>query len=260
MKESIYIIKDAGNKIFFHWFIFIIGALEHISHLPKPIKFNTNVTEEFQKESIKLLAPNYIYVEDYSTYNQIIISPVKLIVENLVADKYYTFIRNVILLNNPKLINNNIPTRLVYISRNKSHTLECNSGYSRRQIRNEDILKQSLESIGVECIYLEDYTLLEKIEIYQTSKIIITPNGGANTMALFANKSTKIIEIHDQRSIDENQYYLIGEKLGNPFIRYNNVTTVDYNGKLSLPGLNKNVNYIINDCTDLLNFITNLKT
>jgi capsular polysaccharide biosynthesis protein len=260
MKEYIYIIKDRGNKILFHWFIFVIGALEHISHIPKPLKFHTNITEEFQKETIKLLEPNYIYIEDYSNYNQIIVPHVELIVENLVADKYYTFIRNTILLNNPILINNNTPSRLVYISRNKSHTLECNSGLARRQIINDTEVKECLNTIGFECIYLEDYTLLEKIEIYQTSKIIVTPNGGANTIALFANKNTKIIELHDQRSNNENQYYLIGEKLGNPFIRYTNVTTVDYNGIPAMPGLNNNVNYVVNDCKDLLNFIINMNT
>ena len=243
MAEAVHIIPDSGQYILMHWFLFTMASLEHIEHVEKPIKFHTNISEEFHKQTLELLKPDYEYVEDCSGYTKVDNPYVILLNDDKVDEKYYHFVRNLILSRNPTLVSTDEPTRVVYISRNRSHLLACNNGNTnRRQCVNEDKLKEQLIDMGIEFIFLEDYSLVEKIKLYQTSKVIIA-TGGANTMAFFANPKTKIIEIHAGWP-GMNQYSHIGNILGNPFIRY---TDVSQNGDRG--------DYRINDINHFIDFI-----
>jgi capsular polysaccharide biosynthesis protein len=243
MSETVYILANAGNWIFMHWFLFTMASLEHIEHVEKPIKFHTNISEGFHKETIELLKPDYKYIEDCSEYTKVEVPYVCLLDDDRIEDKYYHFVRELILSRNPALVNTDEPTRIVYVSRNRSHLLACNNGSSnRRQCVNEDTFKDHLIDMGIEFIFLEDYSLVEKIKLYQTAKVIIA-TGGANTMAFFANPKTKIIEIHAGWP-GMNQYSHIGTVLGNPFIRY---TDVSQNGDCG--------DYLITDINHFIEFI-----
>jgi capsular polysaccharide biosynthesis protein len=113
---------------------------------------------------------------------------------------------------------------------------------NRRQCVNEDNLKEQLKSIGCEFIFLEDYSLVEKIKLYQTTKVIIA-TGGANTMAFFANPKTKIIEVHAGWP-GMNQYSHIGTVLGNPFIRYTDVSKKGDCGDYRINDINHFIEFI----------------
>jgi len=243
MSETVYILANSGNYILMHWFLFTMASLKDIDHVEKPIKFHTYVSEDFQKETFELLKPDYQYIEDCSEYTKVEVPDVKISGPNLIDKKYYPFVRNLILSRNPTLVNTDELTRIVYISRNRSHLLACNkTNLNRRHCVNEGIFKDHLIDMGIEFIFLEDYSLVEKIKLYQTSKVIIA-TGGANTMAFFANPKTKIIEVHAGWS-DMDQYYHIGTILENPFIRYTNASQ---NGDCG--------DYYINDINHFIEFI-----
>lgn len=258
--RTIYQIENRGDFIFFHWFMLIIPALKEVEHLQKPIYFNIQNSRknenkyEYINATLDLLKPEYQYVDDITDNDKIIvIKEPYLLHPNYVQDKYYHFVRNNILLKN-NLETKITPNRLIYISR-------CNEKFPdfstpRRQIINEDDFKQPLINLGFEFIYLENYDLLDKIKIFQESKIIVTPNGGALTMGLFANKNIKVIEIHDDKSPNENQYYHIFKTLNIPIVRYTDVTSIDENKNIVLnPCLNYNYNLIVNDLSRLISFI-----
>ena len=258
MKKNVYVFKDTGNSIITHWFLFTLSAFKHIPESSaRPIYIHTRVTEQFQRETLELLKPDYEFVEDITNCNCITVEPVTLLQLVRIEDHYYPFVRNLILSRNPYLIEKNDPSRLIYISRNKSHELNCNRGAKRRQLSNDIEVQSAMKEIGFECIYLEDYTIPEKIKLYQQAKCIVTPSGGANTMALFAHPKTKIIEIIDPRS-DEDQYLYIGKNLGNPFIRYTNVDSYDHFNRLTTPGLCKEYYMRVKDPNDLKLFISGL--
>jgi capsular polysaccharide biosynthesis protein len=255
MSETVYCLSDCGNSIITHWFLFVMSALKHISvDSQEPIKIHTNVTEQFQREALELLKPRYEFVECLQGLKQVTVPPVNLINPIAIEPHYYPFVRNLFLEKHPELVNSNPPTRYIYISRNKSHLLNCNSGVARRQLLNDAEVQSALSTIGFECVFLEDFSLVEKIKLYQEAKVIVTPSGGANTMAFFANPKTKIIEIIDSRS-DENQYWMIGQNLGNHFIRYTNIQSVDGNKNPTSPALCKPYNMILPDCNHLITFL-----
>jgi capsular polysaccharide biosynthesis protein len=259
-KENVYIIQDCQNKFIFHWFLMMISALKIFDNEKKPVKFNTNICQDFHNETIELLKPDFEFITDIQNYNPVPINGSCCVPSDpydLWEKDCYLFLRKTLLKS--ELINLNSPKRLLYISRNKSHQLECNHGDRKRQILNEDEVYTILEKKGFEYIHLEDYNLFEKIKLFQDAKIIVTPNGGALTMCLFAHKDTKVIEIHHKNTIGENQYYNICKNVDIFIERYSNVNAIDYNNNQLFYTLyvTHPYNIFIPDLNDFNNFIEN---
>ena len=236
--------------------IFMIGGLQHFEHLPKPVYFHAPVEYQFQREILELLEPDFQYVADLSGY---VVQPfhgAPLLTLDSVEKKYYQFLRNQILVRNNLSIQT-LPTRRIYISRGISHTLSSNNGAARRQIVNEKEMFAQLEPLGFELIHLEPYSIKDKIKLFQEASIIVTPNGGALTMALFAHPHTKVIEIHDSMTSNEDQHYNICKGVDISCIRYTNVRSVDRNGNPMMPYLTGQYNLVMNDVNDFYKFVEN---
>ena len=255
VKEKVYILEDRAHKFIFHWFLFMISGLKDIND-EKPIKFHTFNSEQIQKETIELLKPDFEFIEDIQNYEQIKVYGSKCVPSDpcdLLENECYRFLRDIIL--KPELQNTNKPTRLLYISRSKSHTLSCNSGLKKRQVLNEIAFYEILKCKGFEFVNLEDYSLVDKIKLFQDAKIIISPNSGALTMCLFAHKDTKVIELHDISSYGENQYYNICKNLDIYIERYTNVKSINMNGAEIKPRVGDVYNFYIPDLNDFNNFM-----
>lgn len=254
--DTVYVLEDRGHSILYHWIIFMISGLQHFEHLPKPVRFHAPISQPFQNEIIELLKPDYEFVSDISGCKTVSVFGTPLLTLDSVERKYYQFLRNQILIRN-SLQHSEEPKRLIYISRNNSHLLTSNNGLARRQIVNEDIVYTALQSLGFEYIHLEPYSILEKIKIFQEARVIVTPNGGALTMALFAHPHTKIIEIHDMATSNEDQHYNICKGVDIDIVRYTNVCSVDKNGYPMMPYLTGQYNLIIKDIHDFYLFVAN---
>ena len=111
-----------------------------------------------------------------------------------------------------------------YISRNKSHTLEGNADENfikRRQIINENELSKALEKAEIVTIYLEDYSLKEKIKLFKEASLIISPNSGGLEFTLFSSPATKIIELNTKKPHQTyTQYEAQCKVLKVPYSRY----------------------------------------
>lgn len=205
-----------------------------------------------------MLAPDFEFVEDLEHCKTINLPGSKFLHENqgdLLEKDCYTFLRNTILKDSLK--NNNNPKKYLYISRNYSHNCLCNlnrGGVRMRQLINENVIFPILKNFGFEYIILEKFSLKEKIKLFQEAKYIITPNGGALTMCLFAHEKTKIIEIHDDLSKNENQYYNICKNLDIEIERYTNVSSFNLNNKVN-PGSAVAYNLNINNEAHFKNYI-----
>jgi capsular polysaccharide biosynthesis protein len=252
MSESptVYVIAERGNDIIMHWFLFIVSGLHDLSHLPKPIRFHTRISEEFQRETLELLKPDYEYVENTTGYNIVHHEGAPIINKCHVLDHYYHFVRDLILVKN-NLAVSAPPTRRVYISRSKSHLLVSNNGRKKRQIIDEHILMDKLKAQGFECLYLEDYTLREKIQLFQESKLIVSPNGGALTMCYFAHPQTTIFILRNKNTL-ETQYSHICDVLSIPVMYYENVRCLDSNNNITSGEFNEVFSIQIPDHDDLL--------
>ena len=112
----------------------------------------------------------------------------------------------------------------IYICRNRSHLHESNindNNAKRRQVLNEGDVVKSLEDIGIRCIFFEDYTVEQKIQIVRNASQIISPQGGGLIFTIWANKNADIVEIYPpnpHQYID--QYLHICRILDIPFRRF----------------------------------------
>jgi hypothetical protein len=208
---------------------------------------------DFQKQTLDLIKDEFNLVMESD------IKPDDIVVfnygEKILDDPYhisldgYKFIKN-LFLSKINLENSKHKNKKYYLSRSKSHLLDANrndSNARRRQISNEVELSQKLKELGIETIFLEDYEIKEKIDIFNNSDLIISPNSGGLTFTIFSTENTKIIEInvHNPNQIS-HQYRDQCNALNVPYYKY---TTQKLDG-------DDNMNI---DAKDFCNFINNIK-
>ena len=262
--ETIYNLEWRGDKYITHWFVFMIAGLMDIFdgnpteylddkkyglNCPNVINWNVtnknikpkfpikihftkgsnsqhNFVNDFQKQTFKILENEIIYIEDITSYKnentQIINNYGAYLKDGLVDSKYIVFLRKLFL----SKYNFEFKNRLVYISRKKAYGLigSASEDIIRRHIINETELFDKLQDLGFEKCYLEDYEVENKIEIFNTARMIVAPHGGALVFSLFANESTKIVEIVPCNPTQFcDQYLRITKALDIEFHRFTNV-------------------------------------
>ncbi len=124
-----------------------------------------------------------------------------------------------------------------FLSRSKSHLLDGNSSagqIKRRQIINEVEFQNQLKEYDIDFIFLEDYTVEEKIKIFKLSDLIISPNSGGLLFALYSSESTNIIELNVETPHQiSKQYYDICSSFNVPYIKFI-CDKVDQNDNMSV--------------------------
>ncbi len=131
------------------------------------------------------------------------------------------------------------------LSRNKSPYLRCNGGAKNRLIVNESEIESKLRDHNFEIINLEDFTVSQKIKIFQESQIIVSPNSGGLVFSLFSSQDTNIIELNVQNPTQiwhTNHYSNMCNDLDLKYFKYT-TKKVDCNDNM----------YV--DCDDLIDFI-----
>jgi capsular polysaccharide biosynthesis protein len=78
----------------------------------------------------------------------------------------------------------------------------------RRKIVNEDQFAQRLLKKEVYTIVISDYTFLECIYLFKNANCIISPHSAALTNILFAQNTTKVIEIFEENAVLPYYYEL----------------------------------------------------
>lgn len=177
-------------------------------------------------EPEKLKKPFYICFKDVKTFSDyqsqtldllkdefIVINESEILEEDIVVFNYgekilnnphhisfdgYFYLKNLFLskIENDK---SNHKNKKYYLSRSKSHLLDGNKNDSyakRRQVVNEVELSFRLKDINIETIFLEDFNLKEKIDIFSNADLIISPNSGGLVFTLFSTQKTNIVEIN----------------------------------------------------------------
>jgi len=234
-----YKIEHAGGDFIFHWFVLMLGALKQID-LSSKVDVCTDYDGKYtvyQKETFQILDDIINLVPDNGD-SQFLPSIKCLGAKNdsgihTVDPTVYTFLRDLFLsrLHRMKKFDT-FEYEKIYIRRNKSHLCEGNkqdNSAKRRQIINEDELVKGLQELGIKCINFEDYSVSEKIQIFQDSKWIIAPQSGGLVFSLFSGPSTSIIEIYPPDPHQYCDHYIdICNVLNVPFYRYKNVQKVDY--------------------------------
>lgn len=98
----------------------------------------------------------------------------------------------------------------IYISRAKSA-----QGLKKRHILNEDELFNILQRFGFERYQLEDFSLLEKIELFYDAETVIGAYGGGLTHILFSEQ-VNVLELQIMAKT-QTYYYYLAKALGHRY-------------------------------------------
>ncbi len=225
--KVIFHIDHRGHQFIFHWFIYMVSGFRHIGtnnsrwgqdnykifeqnvnkfncmpekpyllyipSLPDQLLSYEKETFDILKDEFKLITKEEINPEDIviNNYGEHILNT-----DYHISPEGYLYLRNLFLPNIN--LTGEFKGKKIYLSRSRSHLLEGNAvdGSRRRQILNEQDLSKELLKEGIETIFLEDYPLYKKIQIFNEADTIISPNSGGLTFTLFSNPNTSIIEIN----------------------------------------------------------------
>jgi len=259
MDTIVYRLEDRGNQWMFHWIMFVMSGLKNLEDKPKPIYFTTNVKYDFQRETLKFFEPEYIFVEKVPEGAKDIYchgTPMSIIHDKS-TPIYHKWIRDWVLDKNG-LRNHKKQKRRIYMSRNISMLLPWNVGNPRRILVNENEIYEPLKKLGFEIINLEDYSMIDKIKLFQEAEIVISPNSGGLTFSIFAHPETKIIEINTHLIDIDNQYENSCYYLNIFYNRYNNITPIDVNGNIIYPNPNIGYNMKLNDPEHFMKYIESI--
>ena len=228
--KVIFHIEHRGHQFIFHWFIYMLSGLRYLGTNNSRWGQDSNPKDRFEQNIHSIIdipkKPYLLYIsvlpdplisyqketfeilkDEFTLIRKEDISPEDIVINNYgehilntdyhISPEGYTYLRNLFLskLNST----GEFKGKKFYLSRIRSHLLEGNAqdgNIKRRQILNEQELSKELSKEGIETIFLEDYPLDKKIQIFNEADIIISPNSGGLTFTLFSNPNTSIIEIN----------------------------------------------------------------
>ena len=99
------------------------------------------------------------------------------------------------------------PFRKVYASRAKS---------TKRRILNEQVIFPILEQYGFECVFFEDLTFLQQVNLMWQTSVLIGVHGANLTNILFMQKGATVIELMNHEYLNL-VYYRMASALGLPY-------------------------------------------
>lgn len=148
-----------------------------------------------------------------------------------------------------------IKGKYIYITRRNSDQITGNFGIKKRQVLNESELITMLDCYNFQYVNLEEYSLLEKLDLFQTSELILSPNSAALTFCFMTSPTTTIIELipifqpgQYKQEWKQEQYKEMCEAVGVPYIRFQQMTYVEdeLNMRVNVSELEKIIQSVIN--------------
>ena len=234
---KVYKLEECGRSYIGHWFTMMLASLKDVDLSEKiQLCFDLDYTNEsYQKESLDILSD---VIEVVPKTSDAIFIPGNTI-QTGSQEEYqsYIFLRELFL----SRIQNDFDTSeydKIYIRRNKSHLCEGNTFANfekKRQILNEDELVEKLSEKGIRALNFEEYSVSQKIQIFNNASLVIAPNGGGLVFSLFAGLKTKIIEINPHQSTSNNSHYeFISNGIKTDFNAYRRCQKVDDNDNMKI--------------------------
>ena len=157
----------------------------------------------------------------------------------------FPYLRNLFL---PKLTPPIVRNKRIFIGRKQSigNNACCHKQYVRT-IMNEEEFVANLAQFNIECVYLENNTVKQNMELFNSAELIISTNSSALTYLLWANPSVRVIEIRKNGYHCGNgcHYKLISDVLGLQYNNYSNVVE-DEKGNMTIDNDSDIYNYIQN--------------
>lgn len=262
MKETIFYLEGRGGMYLFHFFVYNLGGLYYISNnifnhrgvvntsvllddksnivgsptreLRCPIKIHMKDVLPFQEETFNIINDKFQLITDLNTVSDYEIISIygETCLKNVCDNPkiIYPFLRN---LFTERLKYNVIPGKRIYITRKNSESYH--GGILKRHMLNENEIIEKFKKYDIQYIYLEDYSIHDKIKLFMESELVISAHSGALTMSLFLNENSKLIEIVKEgtRGFQHCHYIDMCKTLGLNYNRYDDIVE-DENGNFIL--------------------------
>ena len=229
--NNVYVLPDTGGYLY-HYLILELGLLRNLKKENTTVYINIphlkRYNQQYMYDALKYFEPEIIHIENTDNYNKIYIHEHEPLINanrTKVSLDALLYLRNTFLKNTNYTLEKN---KYVYISRNDSELLSNNVihlPFKRRQILNENELIPKLIELGFEIVYLQNYSFEDKIKIFQTSKLIVGPEGSNLTCSFMANKDTTIIGIYYEGSPVDHTYQ-ITKDLNIKYALFSDITRV----------------------------------
>ena len=235
MPQTIYNVQDRGFMYIYHWICYIIAGFRRIPETGTSTLIHMAYHDklfDYQLEMLDLIKDKYVITRPAIGDNLINHFGEPRAKNDTVADhtddEAYKFLRSLYL--------ERVPLRpydggMYYITRKGADKLVQNAGRVNRQILNEAEIYPDLEALGIKIIQLETLTFTEKVQLFNSARLIIGPNSGGLTCSLWANEETTVVEITPEISGQHkaDHYKYICQGLGIKYYKYTNVRTVGDN-------------------------------
>jgi hypothetical protein len=268
-QKIIFKIENRGYLWIYHWMVYILGGLRHIINgtptyrivdseweilyyqkinITYPIKiyipFIKQKYENYHLESLALLSDKFEIIFDLKEYpNYKVIDnygePLLSLEKNLEIPKHvdpnaHKFIRELFLKKEYEFN----PKKYVFLLRHVTKNT-APDGIVRRRIINEEEIINLLKPLNFEFVDLATLNFEEKIKLFNTSSIILSPQSGGLVFSIFANNKTNIIEICPTNSYQYcDQYKDICTALNINFFRYQKFRYQDYHSNMDIDTTN----------------------
>jgi hypothetical protein len=270
-KKTIFLLEHRGGWwSLYHFLVYNLGGLYYIEHGDYHIRHNDSVklndTRVVSKPSTPLIYPlticlqrgtgpmdaiineafhmirdRYTFIDTLPSGDQYeIISiygePCNLNSASNNPTNVFPFLRNLCLSRitmQPTSLK--FPTRF-FIGRKQS--LKNKNTYHTNVVRtilNEYVFVNRLKEYKISCIYLEDYSFPEKIQLFNQAHLILSTNSSALTCLMWCTPSTHVIEILNKpiNCGKGNHYKLICDTLGISYQRFSSIND-DANGNFTI--------------------------
>ncbi|MGL5509476.1 MAG: glycosyltransferase family 61 protein, partial [Microcoleaceae cyanobacterium] len=273
IKGKVAVITGLSANVYFHWFVDILPRFfilkEQGDDWQSIDYFLINSYQaSFQRETLQILGipPEKILESDRYSY----IQAEELIVPKFAGDLGWLSRKSLMALRQTFLpainqlavnqFNKQLPKR-IYLSR---------QGAKHRNVLNEEAVVNMLCQYGFTILNLENFSVLEQIEIFAQAEIIVGPHGSALTNIIFCTAGTKIVEFISpvymrpyywviSQHLKLDHYYLLGENFDGYALRqliYENPLTEDL--LINLEYLEHTINYLLGEVTNSSQVINRL--
>ncbi len=193
------ILTDVARNNYYHFFIDTLPKLDLVMRSGIAIdRYVVHANEDYQREAYEILGiADKIVAANHNShfYCEQVIYPDKLTQNRLVASPHFNYMLIDFQLDWAlDFLSNSLPRadsvpnapKRLYVSRARARG---------RQAINEAELVALLRRYHVETIYLEDFSLSQKISIAQNADLIIGAFGAGLTNIVFCRPGTRIIEL-----------------------------------------------------------------
>jgi len=198
------VLSNQLDDNYFHWFMECMGRLAFV---PNDLVKNSKIILQYNSPSFQSEALSVFFgIKQADILYKKKFKRIK-IEKTLIPTNPITITKDTYIYN-PSVIRklNSIALDLARLNKNKKNIIISRRGATQRRILNDKVLLKKFKSFNFQIVFLEDLNILNQINLFANSNIIIAVHGAGLTNLLFAKNPT-IIEFFPCSRLERDSFY-----------------------------------------------------